>query len=42
MRKRTSSFALPKVPSAKFTNVNDVTRGQAKSLARESRMGDGA
>ena len=34
LRKRTSSFALPKVPSAKFTNVNDVTRGQTKSLAR--------
>ena len=40
MRKRTSSFTLPKVPSAKFTNVNDVTRGQVKSLARGSRMSD--
>ena len=37
LRKRNSSFALPKVPSAKFTNVNDVTRGQQKSLARETR-----
>ena len=34
LRKRTSSFALPKVPSAKFTNVKDVTRGQEKALAR--------
>ena len=41
MRKQTSSFALPKMSSAKFTTINDVTRSQVKSLARaerESRM----
>ena len=35
LRKRTSSFALPTVPSAKFSgHVKDVTRGQEKSRAR--------
>ena len=38
LRKRTSSFALPRVPSSKFTNVNDVTRGQQKSLARAEEL----